>query len=200
MAKLGAAFALSAALALAACGSAGDDNGSAPASAPGEAEQASAAETDPCSLVTAEEVGEAIGDKIVATKPGEGSCTYETADAQASSVTIELNQADAAGQMDVAKRTAGFLKGMGAEAAKEGGAAGQDVNAMLSDSGDAPKVGDEAFFGPNTQLSVRKGSSYVAIQPPIMRSRMAGGSPLLSSDDKKKMALAIAQKAVARLP
>jgi hypothetical protein len=29
---------------------------------------------------------------------------------------------------------------------------------------------------------------------------MAGGSPLLTGDDRKKMALAIAQKAVGRLP
>ena len=200
MRKAGCALALSAALVLTACGSAGDDNAAASAPEQASARGESAAATDPCSLVTAEEVGEAIGDKIVAAKPGEGSCTYETTDAQASSVTVELNQSDAAGQMDVAKRTAGFLKGMGAEAAREGGAAGQDVNAMLSDSGDTPKVGDEAFFGPNSQLSVRKGNSYIAVQPPIMRSRMAGGSPLLSSDDKKKMALAIAEKAVARLP
>jgi hypothetical protein len=188
------------ALALTACGS-GQEQAAGPTSERNEATTAAAAaKTDPCSLVTADEVGEIIGDKIVTTKPADGTCTYETADAQASSVTIELNQTDAAGQMDVAKRTAGVLKGMGAEAAEQGGAAGQDVNAMLSDSGDAPNVGDEAFFGANSQLSVRKGNSYIAIDPPIMRSRMASGSPLLSSDDKKKMALAIAEKAVARLP
>jgi hypothetical protein len=193
---------VSAALGLAACGSGGEEGSNAAEAPPGDTPVATAAavQTEPCSLVTADEVGGILGDKIVAAKPGEGSCTYETADAQASSVAIELNQTDAAGQMDIAKRTAGFLKGMGQQAAKEGGAAGQDVNAMLSDSGDTPKVGDEAFFGPNTQLSVRKGNSYLAIQPPIMRSRMAGGSPLLSSADKKKMARAIAEKAIARLP
>lgn len=186
-------------LAVAGCGG-GSETGNA-AGAPAQESAASAGagqQTDPCSLVTAEEVGEILGDKIVAVKPAEGSCTYETADAQASSVTIELNQTDAAGQMDVARRTAGALKGIGEQAAAEG-AAGQDVNAMLSDSGAAPKVGDEAFFGANSQLSVRKGNSYIAVQPPIMRSRMAGGNPLLSSEDKKKMALAIAEKAVTRL-
>ena len=156
--------------------------------------------TDPCSLVTADEVGAIIGDKVVSTQETDGACEYQTADAQASSVTIELNQSDAAGQMDIAKRTAGFLRGMGEQAAKEGGAAGQDVNMMLSDSGDSPKVGDEAFFGPNAQLSVRNGASYIAISPPIMRSRIAAGNPLLSADDRKKMAIALAEKAVARLP
>ena len=188
-------------LAAAGCGS-GDTNDAAPDAAGPETAAAggSAAKTDPCSLVTAGEMGEIIGDTVVATKSGEGGCTWETQDAQASSVTIELNQTDAAGQMDIAKRTAGFLKDMGAEAAKEGGAAGQDVNAVLGDSGDTPKVGDEAFFGANNELSVRKSASYIAIAPPIMRSRMAAGNPMLSSDDKKKMALAIAEKALARLP
>jgi hypothetical protein len=162
--------------------------------------QASAQSTDPCSLVSAEEVAQIVGEKIVAAKPAEGSCTYETEDAQASSVTIELNQTDAASQMDIARRTAGVLKDMGAEAAEQGGAAGQDVNAMLSESGDSPKIGDEAFFGANHELSVRKGNSYIAVSPPMMRSRLAGGNPLLSGEDKKKMATAIAEKAVARLP
>jgi hypothetical protein len=187
------------ALALAGCGSKPDGGTEASGTHSEATPAAAAAGTDPCSLVTTAEMGEILGEEIVAAKPGEGSCTYETQDAQASSVTIELDQKDAAGQMDIAKRTAGVLKGMGEEASKQG-AAGQDVNAMLSDSGDTPSVGDEAFFGPNTQLSVRKGNSYIAIQPPIMRSRMSGGNPLLSGDDKKRMAMEIAQKAVSRLP
>lgn len=181
-------------------GGCGADSGNDNRAAQAGGEKVAQEQTDPCSLVSAAEVGEIIGDKIVATKPADGSCTYETEDAQASSVTIELNQTDAAGQMEIARSAAGVLSDMGQEAAKEGGQAGQDVNAMLSDSGDRPKVGDEAFFGPNQQLSVRKGNSYLAVQPPIMRSRMAAGNPMLSSDDKKKMALAIAEKAVGRLP
>jgi hypothetical protein len=38
------------------------------------------------------------------------------------------------------------------------------------------------------------------VQPPIMRSRMSSGNPMLSSDDRKKMALAVAEKALTRLP
>ncbi|HVF37541.1 MAG TPA: hypothetical protein VNA29_06320 [Sphingomicrobium sp.] len=159
-----------------------------------------AAAADPCTLVTAEEVGAILGDTIVATSPTDGGCTYETADAQASSVTIELDQADAKGAMDVARSAAGVLGEMGAEAAREGGAAGEEVNGMLSDSGDTARLGDEAFFGPNQQLSIRKGNSYIAIQPPMMKSRMAAGNPMLSAGDKKKLAIAIAEKAVARLP
>lgn len=186
------------ALALAACGSGGGDSTD-QAPATDQPATAAAEQADPCSLVTAEEVGTIIGAAIVATKPGEGSCLYETDDAQASTVTIELDQADAAGAMDVARKAAGVLEDMGAAAGGEG-AAGADVNAMLSDSGDAPKVGDEAFFGPNSQLSVRKGGSYIAVSPPMMRSRMAAGNPMLSAEDKQRMALEIARKAVDRLP
>ena len=192
------AITLALAAGLGACGPSSDEAAPGTNTSSAPANEA-AASTDPCSLVTPDEVGEVIGDKIVATKPGEGSCTYETADAQASSLTIELNQTDAAGEMDVAKQAAGVLKDMGEQAATEG-AAGQDVNAMLSDSGETPKVGDEAFFGANAELSVRKGTSYIAVSPPMMRSRMSGGNPLLSSDEKKKIALQIAEKAVGRLP
>lgn len=191
-------FAALGALALAGCGS-GEQQ---PAGSEGNATDSAAAtaQTDPCTLATADEIGAVIGDKIVATTPGEGSCTWETADAQASSVTITLNQSDAAGQMKVARDAAGILGDIGAAAAEQGGAAGRDVNAMLSDSGDAPKIGDEAFFGANAELSVRKGNSYIAISPPMMRSRMSGGNPILSTEDRKRMAIAIAEKAVARLP
>ena len=184
------------ALALTACGSQTDGDNTA---APAGAGTAVAATTDPCSLVTNEEVATIIGEPVTGTEKGEGSCTWQTADAQASSVMIELNQSDAAGEMATAKQAAGILKDMGGAVADQGGA-GADVNAALSDSGDTPKIGDEAFFGPNSQLSVLKGGSYIAISPPMMRSRMSAGNPMLSSDDKKKMALAIAEKAVSRLP
>lgn len=188
------------ALTLSACHSAGPSGDNSGAAGANIAQAtASIKRTDPCSLVTADEVGQIIGDKIVGTKAASGSCEYDTQDAAASSVTLELNQSDAAGEMHTAKQAAGVLKGMGAEAANGGGAAGADVNAMLSQSGATPKLGDESFFGPNQELSVRKGASYIAVQPPLMRSRMAGGNPLLSDDDKKKMAITIAQKALARL-
>lgn len=193
------ALAVFAAITLAGCGSGGEEQSDSPG--PTQTAAASGAGAiDPCSLVTADEVGEAIGDKVVASNPGEGSCTYETVDAQASTVTIEVNQTDAAGQMDIARRTAGALQDIGAEAGREGGAAGRDVEAMLKDSGASPKLGDQAFFGPNAQLSVVKGKTYIAVSPPIMRSRMSGGNPMLSAADRKKIALSIAQKAVTRLP
>ena len=185
------------ALALAGCGSGGGAGNSTEA---GEAASTPAeAKLNPCSLATAEEVGAIIGDKIVATKPDEGRCTYETADAQASAVTIEVDQKDAENHMRVERDTARVLGKMGGAAASEG-APGQQVNSMLNESSDAPGIGDEALFDINSRLSVRKGSIYLAVEPPMMRSRMAAGNPMLSTADKRKMALAIAEKALARLP
>ena len=185
---------------LAGCGGANSDSGNAAAENQAtEATPAATSGTDPCTLVTVEEVRAVIGDKVTSSAASNGGCQYQTADAMASSVTIELNQTDAAGAMDIARKAAGALKGIGSAVADQGGA-GADVNAALSDSGDSPKIGDEAFFGPNQQLSVRKGASYISVSPPMMRSRMAAGNPMLSSDDKKKMAIAIAEKAVTRLP
>jgi hypothetical protein len=136
-------------LALASCGSANDEAGTAAAQEGNGAAATSAAatQTDPCSLVTAAEVGEIIGGQIVASKPGEGSCTYDTEDAGASSVTIEVDQTDAADAMDTARRAAGALKSMGAQAAANG-PVGQDVNAMLSDSGEAPSVATRPSSAP----------------------------------------------------
>jgi hypothetical protein len=186
------------ALAASACGSeeeAAKDNAAVAAATTG-------APIDPCSLVSADEVGEVIGDSIVATKPADGRCTYETADAMAASVTVEVDTKDAENHMKVERDTAKVLGRMGKQAADEGGAAGQDVNVMLNSPGGAPALGDEALFDVNSRLSVRKGTIYLAVEPPMMRSRIAGGSgsPLLSGDDKKKMAVAIAEKALAKLP
>jgi hypothetical protein len=188
-----------AALALASCGSAGKSNSAGPANEESAAAASSEA-VDPCGLVTAKEIEAVVGDNIVETTPEEGSCTYATEAGQAASVTIESDLADGKGAMEIARKVAGTLGELGAAAANEGGGAGQDVNAMLSETGGAPNLGDEAFFGANSQLSVRKGNSYIAVQPPIMRSPMGQGNPMLGSADRKKIALAIAEKALARLP
>lgn len=193
------AFVTLAAIALAGCGSGGGDSGSSVAAGDTATARAERTKVDPCSLVTANEVAEAIGEEVVASKAGEGSCTYETADAQASSVTIELNQADAAGEMDAARRASGVLKDLGAKPGTEGGAAGQDLNAMLSESGGIPKIGDEAFFDSNSQLNVRKGFTYLKVAPPIMRSRMSGGNPMLSAEERQEMARKIADRALSRI-
>ena len=184
---------------LAACGDGGDQSANTAAPAAAGQPAPAVAGADPCRLVTADEIAEIIGQPITAKAAHDTSCQYQTADAAASSVTVEIDQADAAGAMALQRKAAGMLKDAGGAVAGEGGA-GADANAMLSEGGAAPKLGDEALFGPNQQLSVRKGASFIAVTPPTMRSRMAAGNPMLSAEDKRRMAVAVAEKALARLP
>lgn len=189
-------FALVCGLALAAqgCGSEpAAENAAVPAaSAP------AAAGADPCALVTKEEVAAAIGEAVVEAKAEGGTCSYETEDAMASSVTVEVTRTGGAGEMQAARDAAGVLGRIGGKMAEGKGAEAQAGEAM-AEGGAAPGLGDQAFFGANQQLHVLKGDSYLAVSPPTMRSRMSGGSPLLTGDQKKAMARAIAEKALARL-
>lgn len=157
-----------------------------------------AATRDPCALVTREEVAAAIGEAIVqARSDGEG-CSYETEDAMASSVKVEVARTGGAQEMQAARDAAGVLGRIGGKMAEGKGAEAQAGEAM-AEGGAAPGLGDQAFFGANQQLHVLKGDSYLAVSPPTMRSRMSGGNPLLSADRKRAMARAIAEKALARL-
>jgi hypothetical protein len=100
--------------------------------------------------------------------------------------------------MEIARSAVGALGKMGADM-KDAGGAEADVGQAISETGAAPGIGDEAFFGPNQQLHVRKSDVYFAVTPPAMRSRMSGGSPLLSAEAKREMASAIAKRVLTKL-
>lgn len=153
---------------------------------------------DPCSFVSKEEITAVTGDSIVETKAEGETCRYETDDAMASSVQVDIKQSGGAEEMKIARSAAGVLGNIGDDLKNSGGAEG-DTGKILTDSAAAPKIGDEAFFGPNQQLHVLKGDTYFAVSPPQMRSRMSGGNPLLPSEKKREMAAAIAQKIIAKL-
>ncbi|HEX8573535.1 MAG TPA: hypothetical protein VF759_12375 [Allosphingosinicella sp.] len=194
-------FLLACGLALGAQGC-GSDSGEAnasdlQASANGGA-TAAATPADACALVTKAEVGEAIGEPVVEAKSDGAECSYETEDSMASSVKVEVARSGGGKEMQAARDAAGVLGRIGGAMADGKGAEAQAGEAM-AESGAAPGLGDQAFFGANQQLHVLKGDSYIAISPPTMRSRMSGGSPLLSGEQKRAMARAIAEKALARL-
>ena len=193
-------FALLCGLAVAAqgCGSDPGDGDAAAPGAPGNAAVSASAAAEPCALVTGEEVAAVIGEAVVAAKPDGVECTYETADAMASSVTVEVARTGGAAEMRAAREAAGVLGRIGSDLADGKGAEAQAGEAM-AEAGAAPGLGDQAFFGANQQLHVLKGDSYLAVSPPTMRSRMSGGNPLLSDEQKRAMARAIAEKALARL-
>ena len=183
-------------LALAGCGSDRPEeavtNGAAEASA-APAEEAG----DPCRFATKEEVSAATGETILQAQSDGDRCTYQTDDAMAASVEVELKLSGGKEEMDVARRAARVLSDMGEGMKDAGGAEGDVGNALTS--GGAAQLGDSSFFGPNEQLHILKGDAYVAVTPPTMRSRMSGGNPMLSSEDKRKMASAVAERVLSRL-
>ncbi len=169
-----------------------DTNGVEPAA------ETAAAALDPCTLVTMQEVAAIIGEPVVRAVADDGVCKYETQDAMASSVEIEVKRPGGTEEMKVAKQAAGVLGNIGQGMAGSGGAAGDAGNA-IAESSAAPGLGDEAFFGPNQQLHVLKGDSYIAVSPPMMRSRMASGNPMLTPEAKRQLATEIVTRALAKL-
>jgi hypothetical protein len=153
---------------------------------------------DPCALVTTAEVEAVIGEKVLRAQNGGSNCSYETQDAQASSVTLSVKWSGAGEEMDAVKGANKLLGNIGASLQGKEGAPG-DVGNMLASKNPARDVGDDSMFDASQTLHVRKGDVYITVNPPIMRSRMSGGFPLLSGADRRKMAIAIAQKAVGRL-
>lgn len=190
--------AASAALSLALVGCGGNKPEDVVANGSAESAAAQPAEArDPCGFATKEEVSAATGETIVQAQSNGERCTYQTDDAMAASVEVELKLTGGAEEMEIARRAAGVLGNIG-EGMKEGSGAEGDVGNALTSGGSA-QLGDVAFFGPNEQLHVLKGDAYFAVTPPAMRSRMSGGNPMLNAEDKRKMASAVAERVLSRL-
>lgn len=185
------------AIALAACGgeSAKETSAqSAEADAPGKPPTSS----DPCGYIGKDEVAAIIGETVVNASADGDMCRYETEDAMASAVQLDVKQSGGAAEMDAARSAAGTLGNIGGQSQGAAGAEG-DAGALIAETAAAPKIGDSAFFGANAQLHVLKGDAYFAVQPPQMRSRMSAGNPMLSTEQKREMAVAIAQRVAAKL-
>jgi hypothetical protein len=182
---------------LASCGS--QSNGeSAQSNATDSTNVPTARAADPCSLVSSDEVAGVIGQKIVSARADGDSCNYESEDAMASSVTVTVKRHGAIEEMKTVRAAAKALGDVGGQLVGAEGAPGE-VGNMLAGGGSPATVGDESLFDSNQQIHVRKGDAYVAVAPPMMRSRMAGGNPMLSAEQKRSMAVAIAQKALHKL-
>ena len=184
------------AVSVGACGSGGDEGAN--SAAAGNAAQTAASNAgpiDPCSLLTLEEVSKAIGEEVIAKRPGEGSCTYETADPESSSVRIELAESDAAGRMNSARRTEGALEDASGVSLEDGAVAGEEMNVLGADGFD--RFADEAFFDVETNLNVRKGYRYLKVAPPVRR--LKSGDPTLSKEERQRIAMEIAQTALQRM-
>ena len=191
-------FASLLALAVAGCGSESSNEASAADQDAVASGESAAGSADPCSLISKDDIAAVTGEAVVETKAEGNTCRYETDDAMASSVQVDIKQSGGKEEMEIARTAAGALGSIGEEMKNSGGAEA-DAGELVSESAAAPRIGDQAFFGANQQLHVLKGDSYFAVSPPQMRSRMSGGNPLLPVEKKREMAVAIAQKIVTKL-
>ena len=68
---------------------------------------------DPCSFVTTEEVAAAIDQKVVRAAADGDTCRYETEDAMASAVEVEIKSSGGRDEMALARRAAESLGTIG---------------------------------------------------------------------------------------
>lgn len=181
---------------LTACGRPQDQSAVSSTSATGAAPAGAA--VDVCSLVAPDAVTAVIGQPIVVSRPGVDSCKYETEDPMASSVEVLVKRQNAGEEMAVARKASGILADVGEEMGRSKGAKG-DVGATLQQGATSAGIGQEAFFDSNQSLHVLDRNAYFTISPPMMRSRMGPGNPMLSEQERRGMAKALAQKVAAAL-
>jgi len=140
------------ALALVGCNKAA--TGAAEASPTGPAPHAArpGGKVDVTALLTREEVSAILGEPVTEVEvTGKQSATYKTAVLQLeTSVEVEQQRdvADAVESMEGARKATGVLGGK---------------------PEDVPGLGDEAIFGAMSVLYVRKGSTFINIQPPNLQ-------------------------------
>ncbi|MDG2533848.1 hypothetical protein P6144_09345 [Sphingomonas sp. HITSZ_GF] len=188
---IGAAVA-AAGLALAGCG--GGTTGSATA----EAGASGGGTFDPCSVLSAAEISEITTDAVTRTNHDDATCYYDSDPDDG--VRLTVMKTGGRKQMEVVHRTAGVLSGMGNSVADKGGAGADAANLLQKDKTAAPQLGDEAAWGLNTVLSVRKGDMFVEVTPPMMHDpKTHPGYPLVKTDEKRAIAQKIAEKALAKL-
>lgn len=127
---------------------------------------------DVAALLTKEEVSAILREPVTEVEaPGAQSATYKTAVPQLEA-SLEVEQqadvADAVQSMEGARKATGFLGGK---------------------AEDVPGLGDEAIFGAMSTLYVRKGSTFINVQPPNLQ-QVAG----LKAADKVREAKFGAEK------
>ncbi|AQR73558.1 DUF3558 domain-containing protein [Sphingomonas sp. LM7] len=154
---------------------------------------------DPCTLITPREMTAITTDKVTGTNRDGVSCTYRSEPNDGVQITVRAT--GGAKAMEVVHRSAELLGGMGGTVADKGGA-GADVAEMLKkDTGAVPALGDEAVWGPNDTLSVRKGDAFVEVTPPLMHDPANhSGYPLIRKEEKRAIAQAVAVKLIEKLP
>jgi hypothetical protein len=180
-------------------GSAGNQTAASDDGGETETASAGAAAIDPCGLISAEEMSVITTDKVTSTSRDDQTCTYHSNPDDGVQLTVMAS--GGAKQMQVVHRTAEVLGGMGASVADKGGA-GADVAVLTKkDKTAVPKLGDEAAWGMNTTLSVRKGDAFVEVVPPLMHDPAThSGYPLVGKEEKRAIAQKVVERVLAKLP
>jgi len=171
-----------------------DHGGQAAAKAkPSAPAKAAARKVDPCAYTTPGEVTAITTDAVIRATASDDTCVYHADPDDGVQVTIHAG--DGVKQMEVVRRSAEVMARMG-DAVRDKGRTGADVGAMLQkDKDPPPALGDEAMWGVNATLSVRKGDFFVAVTPPVMHDPLNHpGYPLVSRDDRRRIALEVVQK------
>lgn len=194
-AALAAAALAAAALALAGCGqkAAPTTDGKA-ASAPAAA-AAAGGPFDPCSVLTSDAVAAITTDKVSKTNAIGPDCHYQTAfDEDGTVITVHLK--NGAGEMQDLRDAYKMLGGIGSAAAKQGDV-GKDVQASITPpaEGGAPALGDDALWGPNDVLAVRKGDLFVQVTPPVVHAP----ARMIPSAEKRVIARKLVEAVLAKL-
>ncbi len=173
------------------CGSSNSAAGSGATAAAGD-------NGDPCSFLTKAEMTEITSDVVTFTDSNDATCNYHSDPKDGVQVTVY--RTGGAEQMNTRRASAKLLGGMGAAVADKGGA-GQDVGGMLKeDKSTPPAIGDEAMWQLNDTLAVRKGDAFVEVSPPIMHDPATHtGYPLVTKDEKRKIAEAVAAKILPKI-
>lgn len=179
-------------LVLAGCGGESGNGDSSAAAA------AAATELDPCSLLSGEDVARITTDKVSKVDRNGATCRYRSEPNDG--VEIVVRASGGAEQMDIARRTAKLLGGIGNAVADKSGA-GADVNAMLdAGASAAPALGDEALWQANDTLAVRKGDAFIEVTPPLMHDPADhAGNPLIGKEEKRNIATKVAAALLDRL-
>ncbi|OJT95055.1 MAG: hypothetical protein BGN82_09390 [Alphaproteobacteria bacterium 65-7] len=158
-----------------------------------------ARKVDPCAYITPGEVTAITTDAVIRATASGDTCVYEADPDDGVQVTIHAG--DGVKQMEVVRRSAKVMAGMG-NAVSGKGRTGADVGAMLQeDKSVPPALGDEAMWGVNAILSVRKGDFFVAVTPPVMHDPLNHpGYPLIPRAERRRIALDVVRKILEKNP
>ena len=154
--------------------------------------------SDPCGFLTKAEMTEITSDVVTYTDGNDGTCTYHSDPKDGVQVTVF--RTGGAERMATARTSAKLLGGIGASVANQGGAGGDVGKLLKGETAAALALGDEAMWGLNGTLSVRKGDAFIEVSPPILHDTVTHGGPTpVTADEKRTIATTMVTKLLPKI-